>query len=69
VYPSTWKKEFSPVEIWEKRQKESVIALRLILALRRLLACPDLNLEKLEPETLDAIQEAQEVLAAATGEF
>lgn len=31
-------------------------------ALRRLLNCPDLNLDNLEPETLDALKEARSAL-------
>jgi hypothetical protein len=34
-------------------------------ALRRLLACPDLNLDSLEPETRAAIQQAEDELSAA----
>lgn len=39
----------------------------LIKAVKLLLACPDLNLEELEQETLDAIKYAQGVLEAIEG--
>jgi hypothetical protein len=31
-------------------------------AMERLLACPDLNLDELEPETIEAIEQAQAAL-------
>lgn len=40
-----------------------VIGPEAVSALQRLLACPDLNLEELKPETRAAIEEAEAVLA------
>lgn len=40
----------------------------LVKALNALLRCPDLTLENLERETLDAINEAKQALAKAKGE-
>lgn len=39
----------------------------LLDALTRLESCPDLNLESLEDETLDALSQARRAIAEATG--
>lgn len=40
----------------------------LLAALERLVACPDVSLCEVEQETYDALNQAREAIAAATGE-
>lgn len=57
---TSWQIEENHLEI------EAPLLAQSLLALRRLLACPDLNLDSLESETAAAIAVAQAALTTAT---
>lgn len=40
----------------------------MLAALERLLGCPDLNLDELEPETCEAIEQARAAIVKARGQ-
>lgn len=46
---------------------EESLKKRAVAALERLLACPDLNLDELEPETVAAIEQGRAAVVAARG--